>query len=150
MIFRVTVKQKKIINPYERIDFLERKFEEDISDSRFFPYIQLHEFETLVFVDPHQLADEYFNVDDAVENLQKMKEMVKNQNPELINDSPDNSPSKRILKLIPDYDKANIGPQVVNNIGLNKLRDACEHFNLWITQIEDLEKSNSSANKEIQ
>ncbi len=133
---------KKIVNPYERIDFLENKFKEDISDSRFFPYIQLHEFETLIFVDPSKLADEYFDINDiekAVKQLIEMKKNVENQNPEYINDSPDKSPSKRILKLIPDYedDKRNIGPLIVDKIGLDNLRSDCKHFNEWLSQIEN-------------
>jgi len=56
----------------------------------------------------------------------------------VINDSPESSPSKRILKLIPDYDKSNIGPLIVEKIGLEKLRSECRHFNRWLTQIENL------------
>ncbi len=136
---------KKINNPYDRVKFLEEKFKEDISDTRFFPYIQLYEFEALIFVDPGKLADEYFNIDAEIQNLRIMRSNAKDQNPECINDSPDSSPSKRILKLIPDYDKSNIGPLIAEKIGLKRLRTECKHFGSWISQIENL--TNQDQNK---
>ena len=39
-------------DPYDRVGILEQKMAEDIGDSRFIPYIQLHEFEALILADP--------------------------------------------------------------------------------------------------
>ncbi|MEH2248880.1 DUF4276 family protein [Nostoc sp.] len=36
-------------NPIERVEFLEQCFAEDISDYRFIPYIQLHEYDAYLF-----------------------------------------------------------------------------------------------------
>ena len=50
-------------------------------------------------------------------------------NPELINNSPNTAPSKRILKVIPAYDKTVTGVEILRKISLNKLRQKCQHFN---------------------
>ena len=42
----------KQANPYRQVQLLEDALAEDIGDLRFVPYIQLHEFETLVLADP--------------------------------------------------------------------------------------------------
>src|SRR6266478_3482177 len=38
--------------PEKRVEFLEQAFAGDIGDSRFIPYIQLHEYEAYLFSDP--------------------------------------------------------------------------------------------------
>ena len=45
----------RINDLYDRVGTLEQKMAEDIGDSRFIPYIQLHEFEALILADPKQL-----------------------------------------------------------------------------------------------
>ncbi|MDI3484919.1 MAG: hypothetical protein PWQ51_1961 [Methanolobus sp.] len=124
-------------DPYDKVRILEDKFKEDIADERFIPYIQLHEFETLIFACPKMLDIEYFDHESQIENLEKML-AENNGNPELINDNATTAPSKRILKEIPEYDKATIGPIVVENIGLPTLQNKCRHFNEWIIALEKL------------
>ena len=48
-------------NPYQKVAVIERALANDINDCRFIPYIQLHEFETLLFVDPQKFEIEYFD-----------------------------------------------------------------------------------------
>lgn len=48
-----------IQNVRDRISFLEDKFAEDMGSGTFIPYIQLHEFEALLFVDIIKLQIEY-------------------------------------------------------------------------------------------
>ncbi|OLS13929.1 MAG: hypothetical protein RBG13Loki_2432, partial [Promethearchaeota archaeon CR_4] len=43
----------------QRATFLEQKFQEDINDPRFFPYFQVPEFESLLFVNPDELANHF-------------------------------------------------------------------------------------------
>ena len=59
--------------------------------------------------------------------------------PEDINDSPDTAPSKRIRKIVGSYDKVAEGLLIAADIGLQKLRNECPHFNAWITELENLE-----------
>jgi hypothetical protein len=122
-------------DPYERIKILEERMAADISDRRFVPYIQLYEFEALILADPQQLDWEYLEHDVAIQNLISM---VGVQNPELINDGRETAPSKRILKEIPEYDKATASVSVAGKIGLPVLRNKCKHFHEWVSRLENL------------
>ncbi len=129
---------EKIANPYQKVAFLEEAFANDINDTRFIPYIQLHEFEALLFSKPEALKIEYFEHFNAIE---KLKEIVAEKgNPELINDNPDTAPSKRIINLIPEYakNKASAGATVAGIIGVELLKKSCKHFNDWIIKLESL------------
>lgn len=122
-------------DPYKRVRMLERCMAEKIGDRRFIPYIQLHEFEALIFADPQCLNLEYLEHDEPIQNLISM---VGSQNPELINDGKETAPSKRILKEIPEYDKKTAGPAVAEKIGLPVLRTKCGHFHEWLSHLEKL------------
>ena len=130
--------EKKNDSPYLRVEALERAFAADLHDRRFHPYIQLYEFEALIFADPSQLDWEYLEHSSAIENLVAM---VNEQNPELINDGRETAPSKRILKEIPEYDKVTSGVSVVAQIGLQRLRERCKHFGDWVTMLEQFGQS---------
>ena len=127
---------RKIQDKYERIEFLEKEFAKDISDSRFIPYIQLHEFEALLFSKPDIILNHYFEHDKAVKELINVAKEF--SNPELINDNVDTAPSKRIIKLIPEFNKVHIGATLAGEIGIEELKKSCRHFNNWITKLESL------------
>lgn len=129
---------KKIFNAYDRVVFLETAFAQDIKDHRFVPYIQLHEFESLILSKPEELEIEYFEHSKEITKLKQF--VVEKGNPELINDSPETAPSKRIIKLIPEYEcnKVSVGASIVGLIGIDFLKGACMHFNDWITKLENL------------
>jgi hypothetical protein len=44
-------------NPYARVEYLGKRFFEDVADAHFWPHLQLHEFEALLFADLTCLAD---------------------------------------------------------------------------------------------
>lgn len=121
--------------PYERTEILEQRLSEDIADRRFLPYIQLHEFEALIFAAPELLAYEYLGYESQIEQLRQIGEA---QNPELINDGPTTAPSKRILRIIPAYKKAVGGIDVAAAIGVEKMRQRCRHFHKWLEKLEQL------------
>lgn len=133
--FPQTPKAKNVEDPYQKVTILEQALKEDISDPRFLPYIQLHEFETLILADVKQLDCEYLQHEAAI---QRLVEMVGTGNPELINDRPQYAPSKRILREIPGYDKANAGVLVAERIGLQTMRQKCPHFGEWLNILERL------------
>jgi hypothetical protein len=56
-----------------------------------------------------------------------------------INDSPHTAPSKRITHVVPSYNKTAEGITIASDIGLQKIRQECPHFNAWLTQLENLE-----------
>ena len=125
-------------DPYGRVKVLEGALGEDISDPRFIPYIQLHEFEALLLSDPHKLDSQFYYRGAEIRRLVKMVSGFKS--PELINDGNDTAPSKRINGEIPEYGgmKASAGPIVANKIGLSTLRLRCEHFGEWLGRLEAL------------
>ncbi len=125
------------IDPYKKVEIIEKAFFEDIHDRRFIPYIQLHEFEALIFADLKQLKLDYFNHETAIEELEAVLNGV-NGNPELINEHPETAPSKHIIRNIPEYDKTSAGIIVAKNIGLGRMRKRCRHFNEWLTKLERL------------
>lgn len=129
-------------DPYEKVRLLEDAFARDIDDYRFIPYIQLHEFEALIFADPGKLNLEFPDKEAAI---QKLVEMAHGKNPELIDDHPDTAPSKRIIKEIKPYEKNKSisGPSVVESIGLPCLKEKCKHFSNWITKLEGLSAGKS-------
>lgn len=124
---------KKQADPYMRVERLESALAEDLNDTRFVPYIQLHEFESLILADPQKLDWEYMEHDEPINNL---THMVGTHNPELINDGPETAPSKRIIREIPEYDKVGAGVLVTEKIGLETLRGKCPHFAQWLTSLE--------------
>lgn len=125
-------------DPYKKVAKVEEAFAADIADSRFIPYIQLHEFETLLFVEPEKLELEYIGEEKKVERLRAIADDF--GNPELIDHGADTAPSKRIIKVFKDYEnnKPAIGSMVAHEIGIETIRTACSHFNDWLTKLEKL------------
>jgi hypothetical protein len=105
--------------------------------TRFVPLIVMHEFEALLFSDPDQFAQRIGRGDLASE-LHNIRQAF--PNPEEINDSPENAPSKRIERLFPGYNKVRSGVNAANDIGLTKIRQQCPHFNDWLNRLESLPK----------
>lgn len=125
-------------DPYERVSILEDGLSEGISDSRFIPYLQLHEFETLLLSDPQKLDSQFY---DRSVGIRRLVEVVSGfESPERINDGINTAPSKRITDEIPEYGrmKASAGPIVAETIGLPTLRLKCEHFGEWLGKLERL------------
>ena len=125
-------------DPYKRIGILEDALKEDISDDRFIPYLQLHEFEALLLSNPRELEAQFPDRRNEICRLIKMAASF--ESPELINDGTDTAPSKRIIHEIPEYEsmKASAGPIVAEGIGLNILRSKCPHFGEWLGALEAL------------
>lgn len=123
-----------IEDPYQRISVIESAIADAESSNThfFFPYIQLHEFESMIFSDLSVLQDMYFEYDIAY--LEKSLEQQ--ENPELINNGIETAPSKRIYKCIPHYDKANVGVDILAQIGIENIATKCKHFSGWLEQIE--------------
>jgi hypothetical protein len=114
---------------------LEQAFQQDIGSPRFYPHLQVHEFEAFLFVDPARTSV-LFPEKDFTEEIQRIRDSF--PTPEDINDNPQTAPSKRILALYPKYDKPLYGPLAVLEIGLNVIRRECPHFNSWLNWLEGL------------
>lgn len=122
--------------PRDRIVALETALADTVGNRRFIPYIQLHEFETLLFSDLERWAVQFPGRDDAI---QKLKEDVAQfQDVELINDGSETAPSRRILKFLPEYQKVVSGSVLAIEIGITSIRNACPHFDSWVSKLEKL------------
>lgn len=134
-------KSQNIADKYERIKLLEDSFAQYENETRFIPYIQLHEFEALVFCGLYYLPEKYPGCEKRIKPLKD--ELEKTGNPELINNNPNTAPSKRIIKAIEGnkakaichYNKPMTGKYITQRIGIEKLREMCPHFNDWIEKI---------------
>ena len=127
-------------------DDLEQRILEAIDDkisrtwnqSWVIPYVQLHEFEGLLFSDVTAFGA--VNVtNEAVERLRAIR--VRFPTPEEINDHRDTAPSKRIAAVMPRYSKVVDGPLIAEAAGLHVIRAQCPRFNEWVTRLESLDNS---------
>ncbi|MDO4715826.1 MAG: DUF4276 family protein [Bacteroidales bacterium] len=103
---------------------------------RFIPYIQLHEFEGLLFnrIEPFKIL---FKPDEC--NHTDIEQIIREHpNPETINNGKATAPSKRLEQHIPQYTKILHGCLIAEHIGLNDLRTKAPRFNQWLTQLEHL------------
>ena len=123
------------IDPYKKIKILEDALENEISNPRFIPYIQLHEFEGLLFSDVKIMDD----VLKPYHDYSKLKELkiIRNKfnNPEEIDDGIETAPSKRIINLFKSYQKVTYGYQIAQRIGIDVIRKECPHFNEWMVKL---------------
>lgn len=132
--------RKTIEDPYLKVYHLEKDFADAINDKRFIPYIQLHEFEALLFCGIKYIGILYPNCKKRCEQLSRDLKQI--GNPELINNNPETAPSKRIIKAIEGekkahYNKPKTGKFVTDKIGIEELRLKCKHFNEWIQKLID-------------
>jgi hypothetical protein len=122
----------------QRVAALEAAFRVDIGHPRFLPYLQLHEFEALLFCDPSKFDWAFIEHDEAIARLTTVAAGW--GSPEEINDGEDTAPSKRIIREVPEYAflKASAGPLIASKIGLPLLRQKCAHFREWLERLEAL------------
>ena len=103
--------------------------------ARIIPYIQMHEFEGLLFSSPEDVA---FGILQPHLWKKFAKILFAFDTPEDINDSIETAPSKRILQIFRGYQKVLHGSIIVRRIGLQKIHDHCPLFNAWIEVLENL------------
>ncbi len=104
--------------------------------ARVFSYVQMHEFEALLFADVSGFAV----IAGAPANLVVRLRSIRAQfpTPEEINDSPATAPSKRIRGEHPGYKKVAGGRAVAEEIGLAGIRAECPRFDAWVARLEAL------------
>ena len=129
--FRGNAGETKASLEYEILKTIEERYR-----YRVIPYIQMYEFEALLFSSP-----------DAIWSILQDKDLSDwaetilgefNNNPETINDSPQTAPSKRLIKKIPSYKKIIHGPNIAKEIGLENICKKCAGFASWLDKIENL------------
>jgi hypothetical protein len=107
----------------------------------FIPYVQVHEFEALLFSDVTKIAEVLAPIAGTAEARISalLKEVLdKARQAEAINDNYETCPSRRIASLVKAYRKPAYGPIIAGRIGLNAIKAACPHFGQWVTRLEAL------------
>ena len=133
-----------LATPLERVTELEEAFSKDIGRDNFHAYVQLHEFETLLFSDPSA-----FSVCGMSKNqVRKLVAVRKDFFPEEINGGEMTAPSKRILRVDRGYQKPTDGLMVAREIGLERMCTECPHFGEWVAWIKKLPEIEKKAANE--
>lgn len=117
-----------------QIEYIQSEIGKRINHRRFVPYLQLHEFESLLFTD----MKGFNQVPDCnAEVLAALKVIVDGYpNPELINDGPETAPSKRLKRIIPGYHKPLYGVYIALENGLDSIINKCPRFKNWLEVLE--------------
>jgi len=130
--------QKELL---DKADWMTKCFKDYIEDKlgieaqkRFIPFVQMHEFESLLFSLPQAFAESCDRK--SVAHLIAIRNQF--ASPEHINDNPATAPSKRIKQHCPRFQKTKDGPRIANNIGLESIRRECKHFDRWLKRLENL------------
>ncbi len=125
---------KKIASNETKLS-LETKITNEIKESqrdKIIPYIQMYEFEALLFSDAKKMAAGLNTKQGWIDKvLRKFSDIEK------INNSKATAPSKRIQKEC-QYRKTSQAPEILKNIGLKEIRAKCKGFDAWLTQLENL------------
>ncbi|MDO8873807.1 MAG: DUF4276 family protein [Methanoregula sp.] len=122
---------------YEKIHLIEMALMSTISNRLFIPYLQLHEFEAILFSDIN-ILDHYMQTygQSRISDLSSI--LNKFRTPELIDDNPETSPSKRLMTLYPNFHKRFDGNEIAKLISLGTIRKRCLHFDHWLNTLEHL------------
>lgn len=129
-----SIEYKKLNNGYDKVSYLENQLLQDINQPNFLPFLMLHEFEALLFVEPNCFS--FWTEPSIIEQLLIIQQSY--TTPEDINDSPHTAPSKRILALMPNYKKVVQGTIIASEIGVDAMRKSCPHFSEWLNKLENL------------
>ncbi len=137
--FPSIAESRRIVDPIKKVELLEQSFGLNMDHPRFVPYVQLHEFEALLFSGPMSFSIAFPAIGTQLSELEAIRRGF--QTPEHIDEGEDLAPSKRILGILPDYNKPVSGPLIAQQIGLAKLRQECHHFDNWLTRLEEPSKA---------
>ena len=117
----------------DRIVCLEASMKSDIGyQDRFIPYIQQHEFESLLFTKSESFSTYYDSkIVSAIEKI-----VAQYDNPEDINDNPNTAPSKRLLSIITNYKKVTDGNLIALETGIEQILIKCPRFRIWVEKLQ--------------
>ena len=127
-------KKASIVETAVKEDIL-NEFGTSFDKNRFRPYIQMHEFEALLFSQPRTICA-VLRSPESEKQVQAIRDSF--QNPEEINDSSTTAPSKRLLGVFADYRKRLHGLIAAQRIGIDAMRKECPHFARWVGMLESL------------
>jgi hypothetical protein len=105
------------------------------TEERLIPYLQVHEYEGLLFSDTTAFAVALGRASLAAQ-LANIRSLF--ATPEDINDDPNNTPSKRVAGVYSQYNKVIEGTLAAQRIGVNRMLAECPHFRNWIDRLAAL------------
>ena len=123
-------------------DLIRRGIEKKVGQQKYkaAPYVQRHEFESLLFSDVSAFSSILPDISPRI--ARALSDIRSNfDTPEDINDNQSTAPSKRIENTIPGYRKSLDGPEIAEQIGLEKIRAECPRFNAWLEYLETLQEN---------
>ncbi len=113
-----------------------REVGSELMPNTFIAYLQVHEFESLLFSSVEQLG-RTLDVDP-----QKFASIADScGGPELINDSQTTAPSKRIALIALHFQKTVHGLSCAKETGVAAIRERCPRFACWLERLERLPES---------
>ncbi|MBB4131630.1 DUF4276 family protein [Xanthomonas sp. 3075] len=120
-----------------QVNALETALAGGVNEPNLIPYLQLHEFEALLFSE--LTAFSYVGVPARVID-DWQTQLAQFVHPEAINNSTETAPSKRLIAGWPTYAKAKplYGTLIALQIGLPQMRVSCPRFNAWVDRLEAL------------
>lgn len=133
----VKEQKQKTKKPEEIASDIEKRIRIDLQNDlkcrEFFPYIQMHEYEALLFSDINSFK--IIGMNDAM--IKKLKsEVIKFPTPEHVNNSEQTAPSKLILRVYEQYQKVSDGTIIAKVIGIERMIEKCPHFARWVKKLQ--------------
>ena len=122
--------------PERRAQALEAAIRNDLGHENLIPYLSVHEFEALLFSRPEAFRGQFegqLGLEGRIAELASLYD-----NPEQINGGEETSPSKRIRKLVPSYEKVLEGNILALEVGLLAMMEKCPHFSSWVLRLKSL------------
>lgn len=119
---------------FERVEFMETEFANDINNTKFIPYLQLHEFETLIFACADKLPIAFIDVASKIAQVTAINDA--HNSPEEINENPNTTPSKRLKIIFSEYQKTFHSQLILSQTNIEDIRSKCAHFNSWLVKLE--------------
>ncbi|WP_437604007.1 DUF4276 family protein [Sorangium sp. So ce590] len=132
--FDPAVRKKTILESAFYAD-VEQEMGRRFDARRFIPYIQMYEFEGLLFSDPDGFARGLYKPELAAPFRGIRAQFP---TPEDINNDKATAPSKRVLAHFPGYDKVAGGTLAALTIGLEQIRANCPLFDGWVKTLMQL------------
>ena len=111
---------------------VQSKIGKNLYKNRFIPYLMMHEFEALLFSDCNNFCNG-IGKPELTEKFQNIRNQF--ENPEEIDDTPIQAPSKRTQTLVEGYEKPLLVTLAVLNIGLGQIRTQCPNFYKWMDNV---------------
>lgn len=130
----------QILKNEQRVAVIEDKIKEDLvrhyekATAAFIPYIQLHEFEAILFSSDKGFTGLFDAREADFEELQRIMKTF--PNPEDIDNGSNTAPSKRLMNCIKGYEKVLYGFALADEIGVVEIMRKCPHFKQWIEKLK--------------